>query len=39
MTEQGVGSKVGPVVGSKIWLALPYNPEGVRELQKLSLML
>lgn len=39
MTEQGVGSKVGSVLGSKIWLAPPYNPEGVRELQKLSLTL
>lgn len=35
MTEQGVGSKVG----SKVWLAPPYNHEGFRELQKLSLML
>lgn len=39
MTGQGVGSKVGSVVGSKIWLAPPYNPEGVRELQMFSLML
>lgn len=39
MTEQGVGSEVGSVEGSKIQLAPPCNPEGVRELQKLSLML